>query len=160
MDVSNFCKSIGYNNPMETTSTKELVEQLSNNLVTYTRGKIAAPYFIESTIEDIGSVILSRGARFLLDYRTDEIHIVHPVLNVPYGDYMRKLKSFVDDLRKNQLEDYLTGNINDFDFSNGPDEEFAKKAGVEYDYVFPSANKRLVIWYKKERSESNDKGRA
>lgn len=159
MDVSNFCKSIGYDNPMETTSTKELVEQLSNNLVmTYTRGKIAAPYFIESTIEGIGSVILCRGVRFLLDYRTNEIYKVHPVLNVPYGDYMRKIKSFVDDLRKNQLEDYLIGNIESF--TGNPDDEFAKKAGVGYDYVFPSTNKRLVIWYKKERSESNDKGRA
>ena len=159
MDVSNFCKSIGYDNPMETTSTKELVEQLSNNLVmTYTRGKIAAPYFIESTIEGIGSVILCRGVRFLLDYRINEIYKVHPVLNVPYGDYMRKIKSFVDDLRKNQLEDYLIGNIERF--TGNPDDEFAKKAGVEYDYVFPSTNKRLVIWYKKERSESDDKGRA
>lgn len=156
MDVSNFCKSIGYDNPMETTSTKELVEQLSNNLVmTYTRGKIAAPYFIESTIEGIGSVILCRGVRFLLDYRTNEIYKVHPVLNVPYGDYMRKIKSFVDDLRK---KDYLIGNIESF--TGNPDDEFAKKAGVEYDYVFPSTNKRLVIWYKKERSESNDKDRA
>lgn len=158
MDVSNFCEAIGYNNPMESISTQELVKQLSNNLVTYTRGKIAAPYFIESGIEDVGSVILSRGARFLLDYRTNEIYVVHPVLNVPYGDYMRKLKSFVDDIRKNQLEDYLVGNIESF--TGNSDDVFAKKAGVEYDYVFPSSNRRLVIWYKKERSENNDKDRA
>ena len=159
MDVFNFCRSIGLSYPTESTSTKEIAEQLSRNLITYTRGKMAAPYFIESTIDEDGSVILCRGARFLLDYRTNEIYIVHPVLNIPYGDYMRKLKSFVeDDLLKNQLEDYLIGNIKNF--SGGPDEEFAKKAGVEYDYVFPSTNKRLVIWYKKERSESNDKGRA
>ena len=150
MTVSEFCKAIHYNNLLETESTKELAEQLKNNLIgNYTRGRMATPYVIESQLPEDGCVILFRGARFLLDYRTNEVYVVKNVLAVPFGDYMRKMKPYVeDDLLPNQMEDYLLGHINKF--TGGPDEEYAKKAGVEYDYVFQSYNKLKMVWYKKE----------
>ena len=149
MDVSNFCKAIGYT--AETDSVKKLADQLKSNLICYTRGRMATPYALESELEEDGCVILSKGARFLLDYRANEIYVVEMVLTVPFGDYMRKLKPHVEDILKNQMDDYLLGHIKKFE--GGPDDEYAKKAGVQYDYVFQSINKLKMVWYKKLREE-------
>lgn len=151
MDVSNFCKAIGYTIDTDSVTVKELADKLKSNLICYTRGRIATPYALESQLEEDGCVILSKGARFLLDYRANEIYVVEAVLSVPFGDYMRKLKPYVEDVLKNQIEDYLLGHIKNF--VGGPDVEYANKAGVEYDYVFQSINKLKMVWYKKLKEE-------
>lgn len=155
MRLSEFCKAIHYNNLMETDSCKELANQLKSNLIgNYVgKGKIAAPYSIESQLEDDGVVIIYRdGTRYLLDYRTNEVYKVKNLFSVPFGEYMRKLEPHVDDMMKNQLEDYLLGNIKRI--SGGPDDEYAEKHGVTYDYVLESTNKRYMIWYKKEDEDN------
>lgn len=152
MDISKFCEVIHY--PIGANTTKELAELLRLNLVSnYTRGRMTQPYIFESYLEEDGCVVLYRGVRYLLDYRTNEIYVVRIVHSVPFGDYMRKLKTHVDDILKNQMDDYLLGNKNQFE--GGPDEEYAKKAGVEYDYVFQTYNRYKMVWYKKEEKEND-----